>query len=68
MTLTELKEKVAEAIERAEHIGDNPDNIPVALQIERPGNDAIWADADVELHYDGGFQATGCVIQAWPRT
>ena len=67
MTLADLKRKVDDAIEAAAEHFQSPDEIPVTLQIETTGSghDAICAHEDLELHYDGGAQATGCVLCAW---
>ena len=67
MTLADLKRKVDAAIEVAIERHESPDEIPVTLQIETSGSghDAVCAHEDLELHYDGGAQATGCVLCAW---
>lgn len=65
MTLTELKESVEEAIERATALGDDPDTLQVYLQIDRGDDDSLSADAELDLHYDGGAQATGVVLCAY---
>lgn len=49
MKLTELKEAVERAIEYARECGEDPDSIPVTLQIDRSIGDPIWAENDVEL-------------------
>ena len=67
MTLADLKRKVDAAIEVAIERHESPDEIPVTLQIETSGSghDAVCAHEGLELHYDGGAQATGCVLCAW---
>ena len=67
VTLADLKRKVDTAIEAAIERNESPDEIPVTLQIETTGSghDSICAHEDLELHYDGGAQATGCVLCAW---
>jgi len=67
MNLSDLKKAVDNAIERAADHGENPDGIPVTLQIdgvEGTTEDYVCAE-DVTLHYDGNAQASGCVLQAW---
>lgn len=65
MKLTQLKEAAERAIEYAKECGVDPATIPVTLQIDRAGDDSIWCDSDVELHYDNNACATGCVITAF---
>jgi len=65
MTLADLKKHVDAAIENAIERNDDPANIPVTLQLDRADDDPLWSDEAVELHYDGGAQATGCVIVAF---
>ncbi len=65
MNLKELKEAVDSAIERAEEYGESPAEIAVTLQIDGPENESVWSAEDVELHYDGNLQASGCVLTAY---
>lgn len=65
MKLTQLKEAAERAIEYAIECGENPDEIPVTLQIDRDGDDSICSDFEVELHYDNNTCATGCVLTAF---
>jgi hypothetical protein len=66
MNLAELKRQVDNAIEVAADMNEDPERITVTLQIERVGQtEALCAHAGAELVYDGGIQATGCVIVAW---
>jgi len=66
MTLSQLKVKVDEAIEHALARQENPDEIPVTLQIETEGDSwPSYAQEGLELHCDGGVDADGCVLVAW---
>ncbi len=66
MTLSELREAVADAIEKAAEFGESPDDILVSVQIDTCGKDGeqCFTDStgDVELHYDGNLTASGCVL------
>ncbi len=64
MKLTQLKEAAERAIEYARECGEDPDEIPVTLQIDRENENPIWSDVAVELHYDNNTFASGCVISA----
>lgn len=62
MTLIELQDKIADTIERIRAEGQNPDDIPVTLQLE--GETQRWGHADMDVVWDNNTQATGCVIVA----
>jgi hypothetical protein len=66
MTLTELKQTVDDAIEKAREFGESPDEIIVSIQIDACGEDGdcTFTDCttDVEMVYDGNATASGCVI------
>jgi len=69
MNLQELKEEVDAAIKRAIEDGNNPETIKVTLQIDglqfdTPTYESVWADENVELHYDNNMMASGCVLLA----
>lgn len=66
MTLTQLKKQVDDAIEYAIECRQNPETIPVTLQLNKDGDegDALCAYDDVEVHYDNNACASGCVITA----
>lgn len=71
MTLSELKEEVDAAIERAIEHGESPDSVAVSLQIDGlsgdvPGEASVWARDSIELHYDNNGQASGCVLVGCP--
>jgi len=59
MNLLELKKQVDNAIDRTKNNGDKPENIIVTIQI-----DEMFTE-NVELHYDGDLQASGCVLVGW---
>jgi len=63
MTLLELKDRVDDALERAKIEGQNPDTIPVTLQLEN-GEKSVWGHGSMEVVWDNNTQATGCVIIA----
>lgn len=65
MNLQELKEYVDVAIERAIENGESPAEIVVTLQIDGPEDESVWSSDEVELHYDGNLQASGCVLTAF---
>jgi len=66
MTLQELKIEVDAAIERAKLNDEDPAEIVVTLQINRGCVlDEIWSADEVELHYDGNIEASGCVLTAF---
>ena len=60
MNLQELKEKVDAAMKLATDYGDDPKEITVSIQVES-GKAVTWSN-DVNLHYDGDCNASGCVI------
>jgi len=62
MNLSELQAAVNEAVELAEQNGESPGEVPVTLQIER--GETVWSADEVELHYDGNLDASGCVLTA----
>jgi len=64
MNLKELKEAVDSAIERARECGESPEEIVVTLQLDIGARDPVWSAEDVELHYDGNLDASGCVLTA----
>ena len=67
MNLKELKERVDRAYQAAfENEDEAPEEVTVSIQIDlvRPQCtivESIWSK-DIELHYDGNCQASGCVI------
>ena len=61
MNLLQLKQKVDYAIEMAGENEDTPENIEVSIQIEGPEGDSVYSN-NIELHYDGDCQASGCVL------
>lgn len=65
MKLTQLRDAAERAVENAKECGVDPDTIPVTLQLDREGNDSIWSDSEVELHWDNNGCASGCVITAF---
>jgi hypothetical protein len=65
MTLRELKDAAISAFELAEEFGKSPDEIKVSLQIDCRYCVTVWADEDVELHYDNDGMASGCVLTAY---
>lgn len=65
MNLQELKDHVDAAIEMAVELGENPAEIVVTLQIDGPESESVWSSDDVDLHYDGNLQASGCVLTAF---
>lgn len=65
MTLTELKEKVDDAILMAHEMEKNTDDIVISLQIDGENNCSVWSSDDVELHYDNDVSASGCVLVAF---
>lgn len=65
MNLQELKECVDGAIETAIENGESPAEIVVTLQIDGPEAESVWSSDEVELHYDGNIQASGCVLVAF---
>lgn len=65
MNLQELKEAVDAAIERATENGESPAEISVTLQIDGSESESVWSADDVELHYDGNIDASGCVLTAY---
>ena len=66
MTLTQLKKQVDGAYAYAAYFHQNPDSIPVTIQLNRDGDEgeAICTHEDVEVHYDNNCCATGCIISA----
>jgi hypothetical protein len=65
MTLTELKLKADQSVQRALECGANPDEIGVTLQLDYPGSvPSVWGSESVELHYDNNGTASGCVLVA----
>jgi hypothetical protein len=67
MNLLELKTDVDAAIEHANEVGSNPDDILVSIQIDlESGEDSLWSD-DVKLIYDNDGNASGCVLYGWER-
>jgi uncharacterized protein YciU (UPF0263 family) len=65
MTLYDLKVAVDAAIERADENGEPTNEVLVTLQMDRQGTSAICSSDDVQLHYDGNLDVSGCVISAW---
>lgn len=68
MTLKELNEWTQSAMERAKDYEQNPDEVIVSLQIDDisdPHHGSVCTSDDVELHYDGDCQASGCVLTGW---
>ena len=62
MTLAELRDCVNAAIEQAMDNNEWPHTIEVTVQIDDvPSGSSIWS-TDVELHYDGNCEASGCVL------
>ena len=71
MNLQELKEAVDHAVRMADEMGQFPQNIPVTIQIDDeadPHHGYVQTDRELELHYDGDLQSSGCVIQGWRDT
>lgn len=64
MNLKQLKEQVETAIQSAIDCGENPEEVVVSIQIDRDG-DSVFTHEDVEVHYDGNGQVSGCVIAGW---
>lgn len=62
MTLLELHDKITSTMERIREEGQNPDDIPVTLQI--CGEDDQWGHEDMDVCWDNNTQCTGCVIIA----
>ena len=60
MNLLELKEAVDRSIEAAIEYGEKPEEVMVSIQVDI-NKESVYSD-DVELHYDGDGQASGCVI------
>ena len=63
MTLLELHDEITATMERIRGAGQNPDDIPVTLQLNHGENDK-WGHASMEVCWDNNTQATGCVIIA----
>ena len=66
MTLAQLKQRVDDAIEYAIDCHQDPNTIPVTLQLNCDGDesDALCTSEDVEVHWDNNCCASGCVITA----
>lgn len=63
MTLLELHDEIVKTIDRIREEGQNPDDIPVTLQLNHGDGDK-WGYASMEVCWDNNTQATGCVIIA----
>lgn len=63
MTLLELADKLSAVMERVRDEGQNPDDIPVTLQLNSGDYDR-WGHASMDVCWDNNTQATGCVIVA----
>jgi len=63
MTLLELHDDIVKTIDRIREEGQNPDDIPVTLQLNHDDGDK-WGHASMEVCWDNNTQATGCVIVA----
>lgn len=63
MTLLELADKLSAVLERVRDEGQNPDDIPVTLQLNSGDYDR-WGHASMDVCWDNNTQATGCVIVA----
>jgi len=61
MTLAELAQQIANAVEAVKDCGESPDDIKISLQIDGPDTESVWSD-EIELHYDNNGQASGCVL------
>lgn len=64
MNLLELKKLVNTAIENAKDANEDPESVPVYIQIDGPGIEEMFS-ADIELAYDNNICASGCVIHGW---
>lgn len=67
MTLSELKQSVDSAIDKAAEYGESPDEIIVSVQIDAVtllGDfvSSLSAVDNLEVCYDGNGTASGCVI------
>jgi len=67
MNLSELKEAVDSAIEKAAEYNESPDEIIVSVQIDALTSlgdfvSSLSAVDNVELCYDGNGTASGCVL------
>lgn len=63
MTLLELHDEITATMQRIREAGQNPDDIPVTLQLNHGDNDK-WGHSSMEVCWDNNTQATGCVIIA----
>jgi len=63
MTLLELHDKITSTMERIREEGQNPDDIPVTLQLNHGDGDK-WGSESMDVCWDNNTQATGCVIIA----
>jgi hypothetical protein len=63
MTLLELYDKLNRTIHRVREEGQNPDDIPVTLQLNGGEYDRC-GHASMDVCWDNNTQATGCVIVA----
>jgi len=63
MTLLELHDKIVRTIDRIREEGQDPDDIPVTLQLNH-GNGDKWGHENMDVVWDDNTQATGCVIIA----
>ena len=68
MNLRALQTAVENAIKTAYEDGVKPKDIPVTIQIDDkadPHHGFVQTDQELELHYDGDCNASGCVIHGW---
>ena len=71
MDLSELKIAVDQALAVAAEEGTELESIPVWLQIDdtaNPNHGFVQTDKDIDVTYDGGIHASGCVINGWRDT
>lgn len=63
MTILELADKINATLERIRDCGQNPDEVPVTLQLTHGTGDAE-GHASMDVVWDNNTQASGCVIVA----
>jgi len=71
MNLLELQQAVNEAVEMCGDMERLPEDIPVTIQIDdvaHPHHGYVQTDRDLQVHYDGDCNASGCVLGGWRDT